>query len=62
MEVEKDSKKIMVPIPDYVVWRVHDQHILTYLVTCLSREVLAGVASNTSAVDMWAVIYKTFAS
>jgi hypothetical protein len=62
LEVEKDFKKMMVPNPDYTVWRVRDQHILTYLVTSLSREVLAGVASNTMAVDMWAVIFKTFAS
>jgi hypothetical protein len=53
---------MMVPNPDYVVWRVRDQHVHTYLVTSLSREVLAGVASNTTAVDMWSAISKTVTS
>jgi hypothetical protein len=60
--MEKDSKKITVANPDYAIWRVHDQHVLTYQVMSLSREVLVGVASNTTSVDMWAVICKTFAS
>jgi hypothetical protein len=62
LEIEKDSKKLIVPNPDYVVWRVRDQHILTYLVTSLSWEVLAGVASNATATTMWAVISQSFAS
>jgi hypothetical protein len=41
---------------------MRDQHVLTYLVTSLSREVLTGVASNTTAADMWVAISKTFAS
>jgi hypothetical protein len=60
--VEKDSKKITVANPDYAVWRVHDHHVLTYLVTSLSREVLAGFASNTTSADMWEAICKTFSS
>jgi hypothetical protein len=62
MEIEKDSKKLVVPNPDYIVWCVRDQHVLTYLVTSLSQEVLAGVASNTMAADMWAAISKIFVS
>jgi hypothetical protein len=62
LEVEEDSKKITVPNPEYVVWRVRDQHMLTYMVTSLSREVLAKVASASMAVEMWEVISKTFAS
>jgi hypothetical protein len=62
LEIEKDSKKLTVPNPDYVVWHVHDQHVLNYLVTSLSREVLAGVASNATAMTMWAAISWSFAS
>jgi hypothetical protein len=62
LEIEKDSKKVVIPNPDHVVWHMCDQHVLTYLVTSLSREVLAGVASNATAADMWAAISKTFAS
>jgi hypothetical protein len=62
MEIEKDTKKMVVPNPDYIVWRVRDQHVLTYLVTPLSREVLAGVVSNTTTADMWAAISKIFVS
>jgi hypothetical protein len=62
LEIEKDSKKLTVPNPDYAVWRVRDQHVLTYLVTSLSREVLASVASNATAATMWAAISQSFAS
>jgi hypothetical protein len=33
LEVENDSKKVVVPNPDYVMWRVRDHHVLMYLVT-----------------------------
>jgi hypothetical protein len=62
LEVEKDSKTMIVPNPDYAMWCVRDQPVLMYLVMSVSREVLVGVASNTMVVDMWAVISKTFAS
>jgi hypothetical protein len=62
LEIEKDSEKLTIPNPDYAVWRVRDQHVLIYLVTFLSREVLAGVASNTTTVTMWAAISQSFAS
>jgi hypothetical protein len=62
LEIEKDSKKLTVPNPDYAVWRVCDQHVLTDLVTSLSREVLAGVASNATAATMWVAISRSFAS
>jgi hypothetical protein len=44
------------------VWRVRDQHVLTYLVTSLSRKVLAGVASNATTATTWAAISRSFAS
>jgi hypothetical protein len=44
------------------VWHARDQHVLTYLVTSLLREVLAGVASNVTTVTMWAAISRSFAS
>jgi hypothetical protein len=62
LEIEKDSKKLTVPNSDYAVWRVRDQHVLTYLVTSLSREVLTGVASNATVATMWAAISRSFAS
>jgi hypothetical protein len=54
LEVEKDSKKMKVPNPDFAVWRMRDQHVLTYLVTLLSQEVLVGEASamNSSSVQL----------
>jgi hypothetical protein len=62
IEVMKEGKKLMTPNPDYTVWRVHDQHVLTYLVTSLSREVLTGVGSNSMTAGMWTAITKLFAS
>jgi hypothetical protein len=62
LKVKKDSKKVLIPNPEYATWCVRDQHVLTYPVTSLSMEVLAGVASNSTAADMWAAISKIFAS
>lgn len=62
LTVDKDSKKMEVANPDYVVWRVRDQHVLTYLVTSLSREVLAGVSSCSTVADLWTAITRSFAS
>jgi hypothetical protein len=62
LEVEKESKKLVIPNPDYAIWVVRDQHVLTYLVMSLSREVLAGIASNSTTTDMWVAISKSFAS
>jgi hypothetical protein len=62
IEIEKDSKTLVVPNPDYVIQCARDQHVLMYLVTSLSREVLAGVASNTTVAAIWAAITKMFAS
>jgi hypothetical protein len=62
IEVEKDSKKVLILNPDYATWCVRDQHVLTYLVTFLSREVLAGIDGNSTAATMWATISKMFAS
>jgi hypothetical protein len=62
LEVEKDSKTVIILNPEYARWHVWDQHVLTYLVISLSHEVLAGVASNSTFVDMWTAITKMFAS
>jgi hypothetical protein len=62
LKIEKDAKKLVISNPDYAVWGVHDQHVLTYLVNSLSREVLTGAASNSIAADMWVMISKSFAS
>jgi hypothetical protein len=62
LEVEKDSKTKIVLNPNYTMWCARDKHMLTYLVTSFSREVLVGVTSNMTVVDMWAAISKTFAS
>jgi hypothetical protein len=61
LDIEKDTKKLVIPNPDYAVLCMCDQHVLTYLVTSLSQEVLAGIASNSTATDMWVVISKSFA-
>jgi hypothetical protein len=58
LEIKKDSNKLTVSNPGYAVWCVRDKHILTYLVTSLSRKVLVSVATAT----MWAAISRSFAS
>jgi hypothetical protein len=62
LEIKKDSNKLTVSNPGYAVWCVRDKHILTYLVTSLSRKVLVSVVSNATTVTMWAAISRSFAS
>jgi hypothetical protein len=62
LNVKKDSKKMLILNPNYAMWCVCDQYVLTYLVTSLSMEVLVGITSNTATIDMWAAISKIFSS
>jgi hypothetical protein len=62
LEIKKDSNKLTISNPGYAVWCVRDKHILTYLVTSLSRKVLVSVVSNATTATMWAAISRSFAS
>ena len=48
--------------PDYVTWISTDQHVLSYLLNTLSREVLVQVTSKKTSAEVWAAIKTMFAS
>ncbi|KAF0904992.1 hypothetical protein E2562_039333 [Oryza meyeriana var. granulata] len=58
LTVDKDSKKMEVANPDYVTWRVRDQHVLTYLVTSLSREKLIEMRVQSTKTNFGRSRYK----
>ena len=51
-----------VPNPDYDVWVAKDQQILNYLLSSLSRDILAQVAALPTATAVWESIEGMFAS
>ena len=57
---EKPDDKI--PNPDYDVWVAKDQQILNYLLSSLSRDILAQVAALPTATAVWESIEGMFAS
>ena len=51
---DKDGDRIVkVPNPDYTKWVALDQQVLSYLLTTMSREGLAQVATAKTAAELW---------
>ncbi|KAK1692072.1 hypothetical protein QYE76_008769 [Lolium multiflorum] len=48
--------------PAYVDWIAMDQHILSYLINTLSKEVLTQVISKTTSHEAWSVLENMFSS
>ncbi|CAN6294032.1 unnamed protein product [Urochloa humidicola] len=57
--VIKDGKG---PSPDYASWVALDQQVLNYLLTTMSRDVLAQVATATTAAGLWKAVEEVFSS
>jgi hypothetical protein len=60
----KDStgKDASVPNPEYQEWYYRDQQVLSFVLGSLGREVLAQVAAQDNAADLWAAIESMYAS
>lgn len=56
------TKTTKVVNPDYTLWLAKDQHLLGYLNSTMSREVLAQVARITTSSEVWTHIQSMFAS
>jgi hypothetical protein len=57
---EKDSKDV--PNPEYDLWVTQDQQVLNYLLSSVSRDILAQIATLLTSAEAWAVIESMFAS
>jgi hypothetical protein len=63
-EVEEttDGKDVKKPNPEYARWVARDQAVLSYLLSSLTRDALAGVTSLKTAAEVWNAPAETFAS
>jgi hypothetical protein len=50
-----------VPNPAFEVWKAQEQHVLSYLLTSVSRDVLIQVAILQSVTEVWKHIEGAFA-
>ncbi|WVZ94115.1 hypothetical protein U9M48_040051 [Paspalum notatum var. saurae] len=64
LKVIGDDKKTeaVVPNPEYETWLVKDQQLLGYLLNSLTKEVLAPVATLSSAAEVWATLEGMYAA
>lgn len=57
-----DDKEVEKPNPAYEEWEAMDQQVLSYLLSSLSKEVMAQVTMCRTAAAAWAEIERMFAS
>jgi hypothetical protein len=48
--------------PPYDLWKAQEQHVLSYLLTSVSRDILVQVAALPTAEEVWKHIEASFAS
>jgi hypothetical protein len=48
--------------PAYEAWKAQEQHVLSYLLTSVSRDILVQIAALPSAMAVWSHIETSFAS
>jgi hypothetical protein len=51
-----------VPNPAFDLWKAHEQYVLSYLLTSVSRDVLVQIAALPSTEHAWKHIETSFAS
>ncbi|KAL6602765.1 hypothetical protein ACP70R_043126 [Stipagrostis hirtigluma subsp. patula] len=56
------TKTILVPNSEYATWLAEDQHLLSFLNSSMSWEVLAQVAHLTSSAQVWAAVQAMYSS
>ena len=59
---QSDKTTTIVPNPLYVARLSKDQHVLSYLLNSLSKEILAQVIGKENAYNLWTTITTIFAS
>lgn len=61
VDVKKDGDP-KVPNPAYAEWLVKDQQVFSYIISSMTRDILAQVASYVHARPLWQALEGTFAS
>ena len=61
-EKDKDGKPILTPNPAYTTWVTRDQQLMSYLLSSMSKDVLAQVATTKTAAQVWSTLEEIYAS
>lgn len=62
IDVKDSDKTVKGPNPDYARWVALDQQVLGYLLTTMTREVMAQVATAKTAAELWIAVAQVFSS
>nr|VVW56495.1 unnamed protein product [Nymphaea colorata] len=46
--------------PEYDVWLAHDQSLVAYITSTLSKEVLGGIDDDLTALELWSTLATTY--
>jgi hypothetical protein len=57
-----DRKEVKVPNPECTTWVAQDQHVLSYLLNSLAKEILGHVATKVTTVSVWSALEELYAS
>lgn len=57
-----DNQDVKKPNPEYARWVAQDQAVLSYLLSSLTRDALASVASLKTSAEVWRALAEMFAS
>jgi hypothetical protein len=57
-----DGIAVHEPNPAYAQWVAQDQFVLGYMLSSLTREVLTGVGTMTTSIEVWEPLARMFAS
>nr|CAB3466054.1 unnamed protein product [Digitaria exilis] len=60
--VQVGGKAVKQANPEFVSWVAKDQQVLSYLLTSMTREVMAQVATHKTAATLWAAVEVIFSS
>lgn len=60
--VKTGDKETMADNPEYAQWVAHDQQVLSYLLTTMTRDVMMQVATATTAARLWTAVGEIYSS
>lgn len=62
IKTKVDDKEVDAPNPEYLRWYVTEQQVLGFILTSLSRDVLAQVSTLPTARQVWSTLEATYSS
>lgn len=62
VDAKEGDKIVKIANPEYATWVAHDQQLLSYLLSTMTRDVMAQVASAKTAAGLWTAVGDIFSS